>query len=70
MITRVQSDNQIRGRLNVWVGRFAADEGGATAIEYGLIVALIFLAIVGAVQGFADSTNEMYSEISSTLEAS
>lgn len=29
--------------------RFLGDERGATAIEYGLIVALIALAIVGAV---------------------
>jgi pilus assembly protein Flp/PilA len=52
------------------IARFAADEGGATAIEYSLIVALIFVAIIAAVNSFADSTNDMYSEISSTLEAS
>ena len=46
---------------------FIADEAGATSIEYGLIVALIFLAIVGAVRGYTDSTSEMYSDISSTL---
>ena len=33
--------------------RLAADESGATAIEYGLIVSLIFLVIVGAVTNFA-----------------
>ncbi|HEY3888997.1 MAG TPA: Flp family type IVb pilin [Caulobacteraceae bacterium] len=33
--------------------RFAADECGATAIEYGLIISLIFLAIVGAVTNFS-----------------
>jgi pilus assembly protein Flp/PilA len=52
------------------IARFAADERGATAIEYSLIVALIFVAIIAAVNSFADSTNDMYSEISSTLEAS
>jgi pilus assembly protein Flp/PilA len=38
---------------------FAADESGATAIEYGLIVALIFLAIITAfsqLQGNLDNT--------------
>ncbi len=49
------------------IGRFAADERGATAIEYGLIVALLFLAIVGAVRNFSQSTNDMYSDIESTL---
>ena len=49
------------------IGRFARDERGATAIEYGLIVALLFLAIVGAVRNFSSATNDMYSEIESTL---
>lgn len=61
----------LRGRkLSGAVARFASDEAGATAIEYSLIVALIFVAIIAAVNAFADSTNDMYSEISSTLEAS
>lgn len=46
---------------------FAADECGATAIEYSLIVGLIFLAIVTAVEAFASNTNVMYSEISSAM---
>ena len=33
--------------------RLAADQSGATAIEYGLIVSMIFLVIVGAVTNFA-----------------
>ena len=32
-----------------FVSRFAKDESGATAIEYGLIVALIAVVIIGAV---------------------
>jgi pilus assembly protein Flp/PilA len=31
------------------IRRFASDERAATAIEYGLILALIFLAMVGSV---------------------
>ena len=46
---------------------FLKDESGATAIEYGLIVALIFLAITAAVNGFATESGAMYSEISSNL---
>ncbi len=33
--------------LQANIRRFAGDERGATAIEYGLIAAFIFLAIVG-----------------------
>ncbi|MDZ7629159.1 MAG: Flp family type IVb pilin [Parvularculaceae bacterium] len=46
---------------------FWRDESGATAIEYGLIVALVFLAIITSVNQFATNTNSMYSEISSAL---
>jgi pilus assembly protein Flp/PilA len=35
------------------IRRFARDDHGATAIEYGLILALIFLAMVGSVQLFS-----------------
>lgn len=47
--------------------RFAADESGATAIEYSLIAALIFVAIIAAVKGYVNSTSEMYSEISDAM---
>lgn len=47
---------------------FVKDTGGSTAIEYSLIVGLIFLAIVGAVRSFTDSTSDMYEEITTTLE--
>ena len=39
------------------IGRFLRDEGGATAIEYGLICALIFLAIVGSINALANAQN-------------
>jgi pilus assembly protein Flp/PilA len=48
-------------------GRFLRDEGGATAIEYGLIVSLIFLAAAGAINAYTDQTSIMYSEIASSL---
>ena len=39
---------------------FAGDESGSTALEYGLIMALIFLAIVGAVTLFTDNFNAVF----------
>lgn len=54
-------------QLRILTGAFAQDESGATAIEYSLIVALIFLAIVSSVNAFTDNTKVMYSEISSAL---
>jgi len=49
------------------VKRYFADASGATAIEYGLIVAMIFLAIIGGITAFADGTNGMYEYINETI---
>jgi len=46
---------------------FAADEAGATAIEYGLIAALIVVVILGSVQAVADGTIAMYQLLASTM---
>jgi pilus assembly protein Flp/PilA len=54
-------------RWGHWIGRFVRDESGATAIEYGLIVALIFVAIIGAIRTYADNTSTMYVTITSAL---
>ena len=43
---------------------FLQDESGATAIEYGLIAALMFLVCVTAVYAFGDSAKGMFSYIS------
>lgn len=38
---------------------FATDERGATAIEYGLMVALISVAIIGTVNSMGQSINSV-----------
>ncbi|MBR9825957.1 MAG: Flp family type IVb pilin [Alphaproteobacteria bacterium] len=40
-----------------FVSRFFKDESGATAIEYGLIAALIAVVIIGAVTTLGGSVN-------------
>ncbi|MGN6208870.1 Flp family type IVb pilin [Asticcacaulis sp.] len=47
--------------------QFLADESGATAIEYGLIAGLIFLAIVSAVHYYTESTEAMYNKIGTAV---
>lgn len=47
---------------------FIKDERGATAIEYGLIAALMFLAIVTAIGGVADENDKMYETIGTRVE--
>ncbi|MBZ9985582.1 Flp family type IVb pilin [Mesorhizobium sp. BH1-1-5] len=49
------------------IARFVKDESGATAIEYGLIAALIALAImVGATQ-LGSALNSKFANIAATL---
>ncbi len=49
------------------IARFVREEEGATAIEYGLIVSLIFLVIVSAMQAVADASNANYDKINSAI---
>lgn len=44
-------------------GRLRRDCKGGTAIEYGLILALVFLAMLSAVVGLAGKTIGMWQEI-------
>ncbi|RUV39455.1 Flp family type IVb pilin [Mesorhizobium sp. M7A.F.Ca.MR.148.00.0.0] len=47
--------------------RFLNDETGATAVEYGLIVAVLSLAIVGGIGRVFDSLIWLFSDNSSKL---
>jgi pilus assembly protein Flp/PilA len=40
------------------------DKKGATAVEYGLILALIFLAMIAALQGVAGENIKMWNNVS------
>ena len=44
------------------------DDRGATAIEYGLIMALIFLAMVGAVSQFGQTTINMWDYVANEVD--
>ena len=44
------------------------DEQGTTAIEYGLIAALIAVAAITAMQSLGGELNETFTKVSSTLE--
>ncbi|YBV95782.1 Flp family type IVb pilin [Phyllobacteriaceae bacterium JZ32] len=48
--------------------RFNRDESGATAIEYGLIAALISVAIIGGASALGTSINTKFTSIGTTLE--
>ena len=48
--------------------RFVKDESGATAIEYGLIAALIAVAAIAAMQGLGTSLNQTFTNVSDAME--
>jgi len=60
--------SQRRKRASAMARSFRNDESGATAIEYGLLVALLFLAIVAGVKGYTQSASGMYDRIDNTLQ--
>lgn len=49
------------------IKRFAKDEDGATAIEYGLIAALIAVAIITAVGSLGDRISAAFTSVDTGL---
>jgi len=51
------------------LARFIKDESGATAIEYGLIAALIALAIMVGAGAVGNSLDDKFSDIADKLDS-
>lgn len=47
---------------------FADDDSGATAIEYGLIAALVAVVLIGALRSLGDTMLGIFSSTSGDLE--
>jgi pilus assembly protein Flp/PilA len=43
-----------------WLSRFAHDDEAATAVEYGLMAALIAIALIAALQATGDSLGQIF----------
>ena len=50
------------------IGTFWIDECGATAIEYGLIAALVSVAAITALGALGNSLEAMFTKVSSELD--
>ena len=50
------------------LARYAKDESGATAIEYGLIAACISVAIIAVVQGVGTNLNLTFTKVKDALD--
>jgi len=51
------------------VRKFVKNESGATAIEYGLIAALVSVAAVVALQNMGNSLQNIFSTVSGKLDS-
>jgi pilus assembly protein Flp/PilA len=50
------------------ISELSRDQKGATAVEYGLILALIFLAMVVGVVAVGTSTSDLWGNVSNQVK--
>ena len=60
--SRIGDENMAKLGKRLWI-----DEGGATMVEYGLIVALVSVLSIAALQAIGISLTTMYNIVSTTL---
>jgi pilus assembly protein Flp/PilA len=53
--------------MSKFIARFASDESGATAIEYGLIVALIAVVVITAFTTLGSNLNGKVSTVANAI---
>ena len=53
--------------MKTFMKRLASDESGVTAIEYGLIAALIAVVIIGAVTTLGENLNTVFGNVRDEL---
>ena len=55
--------------MKTLIRRFAEDQSGATAIEYGLIATLIAVAIIAGATVLGTKLNEVFNGLADTMNA-
>ena len=65
------ADLEVSRRISVLIllRKFALRRAGATAVEYGLLVGLIALVIVGAVSSIGSNINATFNTIATTVSS-
>ena len=53
--------------MNCLISRFANDESGATAIEYGLIAPIVAVGIIASLQTLKSALNTEFNTTSTTM---
>ena len=60
---------RVQERTRAVVARFLREEAGATAIEYGVIAALMAVAILGALSSISDALTGLYEDVDAGLDS-
>ncbi|MCS6624638.1 Flp family type IVb pilin [Roseibacterium beibuensis] len=55
--------------MRALLSRFLADDSGATALEYGLIISLVFLVALAGITAFANAGTGTFNEAMGKLAA-
>jgi pilus assembly protein Flp/PilA len=53
--------------MTKFLSRFARNESGATAVEYGLIIALISVVIIGAAGALGSALNTKFTTVGAAV---
>ncbi|MCW0047659.1 Flp family type IVb pilin [Brevundimonas sp. BT-123] len=54
--------------MTKFISRFAKDESGATAIEYGLIAALVAVALITILTTMSGKLSQTFQKVSTSLD--
>ena len=60
-------NNRIGNQMNTLFARFLKDESGATAIEYGLIAALISVGIIAGAGSLGTNINSVFNKLATKM---
>ena len=55
--------------MKKFISKFMSDESGATAIEYGLIAALIAVVIIAAVTALGSNISTQFGKVATAIGA-
>lgn len=53
--------------MKTFLSKFASDESGATAIEYGLICALVAVALIGSISSLAPKISAVFEKVGNAM---
>jgi len=53
--------------MTAFLSRYFADESGSTAIEYGLIAALVSVALIGAMTTLGTKVSAIFTQIATAI---